>query len=170
MERVYDKDCSRIMFFAAEPGSLGSHNSGRPGRSEARRERPSAGGGVAGRGRNAFHQAAPQARSYRPKRGSWLRQYCGRWVRGGPALQPLGNPTGAHFRMDHWRAAFPAWPRSSVPRVPLRDAEADGAPWKGVPVFLTGGRVGETRVGCGGYLMRGSLDREVGSGEHGGGL
>lgn len=36
--------------------------------------------------------------------------------------------------------------------------------------LFNGRQSGETRVGCGGYLMRGSLAREVGSGEHGGGL
>lgn len=82
----------------------------------------------------------------------------GAWPAGaGGSGEPDG---GAHFRVDHWRAAFPAWRHSSVVRVPLPGKEADGPPWEGGLGY--NGRAAEWVDRSG---VRELLNRELGSGE-----
>lgn len=86
-------------------------------------------------GPECLYQAAPQAgtvtvctdhgRSGSTAGGCVADQRWGLWA----------SRWGAHFRMDHRCAAFPTGRLSSVPRVPLRDTEADAAPWKAAPAF-----------------------------------
>lgn len=87
-------------------------------------------------------------RTQSPAHGSWLQASYGRWVRGGRrAPAPPGNPMGGHT--SGWTTGVQPF-RLGVIALCFGfrcGTEADGAPWKGVPVFNRR-QSGQTRVGC----------------------
>lgn len=146
----------REFFSRAE--SLRSWKSGRPGRSEARREQP-AGGGVSGAGPEFMSAGrAPCGHSYRPH-GSWPQPRWGRWVRGGRALG-VRDTCGAHFRITAGAQPF----RPGVVPLCLRfrcRTRRRWAPREGVP-GSDGLRVGGHGWDAGGTRQR-TLGRKWGA-------
>lgn len=165
-DRVYDSPglCQRLLF-RAEPGSLRSHRSGPPGRSEARREQPCGRGREQGGAGMSFTRPRPR-RAQLPAARIMAATVLGQvgtaatGCAGGSGEPDGGRTSGLTTGVQSFRLAGDPrclWFRCGTQR-------RMGAPWKGVPGF-NGRRREQTRMGCGRYLKR-----EVGSGERGGGL